>query len=63
VAKFELVGKSPNQFILKEVESGVIVRVPKDPGKIPAKSVLIGTEDLTGEVKKMVAKLAKEEVK
>jgi len=57
----EKVEESANMISLLHSDSNQIIRVPKDPKNIPDKSIIIGTTDITSEVKKLVKKLVKEE--
>jgi len=62
--ELEKVGELRNAFVVKDKVSGATFRLPKDPKKIPDKSVLIGTVDRTSEARSFVEKLlAKEEEK
>jgi len=57
-AEIKKIGESRNADIL-EVK-GQVISVPKDPTKIPSKSVLVGTDDLTSDVVEFVKKLLAE---
>jgi len=57
--KLVKVGETPTQFVLKDEDTGILIRVPKDAKAIPKGSVVIGTEDVTKDVKAFVRKLAR----
>jgi hypothetical protein len=59
--KLEKVGETADQLVLKDPATGTCIRVPKDPEKIPEKSCMIGTKDVTADVVKAVKALVKEE--
>jgi len=57
----EIVGETRNGLIIKH--SIYVIRVPKDPKAIPAKSIVIEGSDKTGDVVKLVEKWLKEKEK
>jgi len=57
--KLKKIGETLTQFVLKDEESGLLIRVPKESKNIPPKSIIIGTADVTGDVKKFVRGLKK----
>jgi len=59
MVKLSKIGETLTQFILKDEESGLLIRVPKEAKNIPEKSIIIGTDDVTDDVKKFVEGLKK----
>jgi len=59
VVRLTKIGETLTQFTLKDEESGVQIRVPKETKNIPPKSIMIGTSDVTEDVKKFVEGLKK----
>jgi len=64
MVKLEKIEETPHMFILKDKETGFVFRVPKDPEKIPEKSICIGppeehekaTKATVGFVKRLLKK-------
>ena len=57
--EIEKIGETPHMLVFRAL--GLVIRVPKNPDNIPNRSIRIGTEDVTAEIKAEIKKFIKKE--